>query len=243
MMRTIVLIVGHGVERVHMGTLIEIPAAMTGNGYLALPESGTGPGVVVLHAWWGRNAVITDFCDRLAAEGFVVLAPDLYDGRVVSAIEEADAVAGALDHGAAMASTSAAIATLSRNRVVTGEGVAVVGFSLGAAFALSATTTLAEHVRAAIVFYGTWVGLPFEQAHAAFQGHFAEVDAFEPAEQVRELETSLQKAGHVVDFHVYPSTGHWFMEPDRPEYNSIAASLAWDRTISFLRTHLATRTS
>ena len=243
MMRTIVLIARYDVEGVPVGMLIEIPAAMTGNGYLALPASGTGPGVVLLHAWWGRNAVITGFCDRLAAEGFVVLAPDLYGGRVVSTIEEADAMASALDQGAAMASTSAAIATLVRNQAVTGDGVAVVGFSLGAAFALSATTTLAEHVRAAIVFYGTWVGLPFEQAHATFQGHFAEVDAFEPIEQVRELEAALQQAGRVVDFHVYPNTGHWFMESDRPEYNGAAASLAWDRTITFLRAHLGTRTS
>lgn len=59
------------------------------NGYLALPKSGHGPGIMILHAWWGLNPFLKDFCERLAMEGFVVFAPDLYQGKVATTIEEA----------------------------------------------------------------------------------------------------------------------------------------------------------
>src|SRR6266568_9129022 len=67
------------------------------SGYLAVPEQGSGPGVLVLHAWWGLTDVFKQVCDRLAEAGFVALAPDLYHGKTTTVVEEAKALGAALD--------------------------------------------------------------------------------------------------------------------------------------------------
>ena len=68
-----------------------------GNGYLALPPSGRGPGVLVLHPWWGLNGFVRELCDRFAGEGFVASAPDLYEGEMTSDIERARELSSSLD--------------------------------------------------------------------------------------------------------------------------------------------------
>jgi carboxymethylenebutenolidase len=90
-----------------------------------------------------------------------------------------------------------------------------------------------------VAFYGSGGG-DFTAARAAYLGHFAENDDFEPLESVRELETSIREAGREVTFYIYPGTGHWFVEPNRPDvYNAEAADLAWERTLDFLNAQLA----
>jgi len=80
--------------------------------HLALPDGGAaGPGLIVLHPWWGLNEEMKSFADRLAGEGFVVLAPDLYHGTVVSTIEEATSQSDALDPGQAVREVGGAVAT------------------------------------------------------------------------------------------------------------------------------------
>jgi carboxymethylenebutenolidase len=86
-----------------------------------------------------------------------------------------------------------------------------------------------------VLFYGTGGG-DFSSSKAAYLGHFAENDEYEPQANVDELEASLKSAGRPVTFHRYSGAGHWFFEPDRPQaYHPAAASLAWDRTLAFLR--------
>ena len=89
-----------------------------------------------------------------------------------------------------------------------------------------------------MAFYGTDDG-DYRTARAAYLGHFAEHDDFEPLDSVRALETTIRAAGREVTFHVYPGTGHWFVEPHRPEYDAAAADLAWERTLTFLKARLA----
>ncbi len=209
-------------------------------GFLSLPPTGKGPGVLVLHAWWGLNDTIKGVCDRLAGEGFVAIAPDLYHGKVAVTIPEAEALGGAVDSNPLQAKAEIAQATkfLSERASEDGRGLAAIGFSLGAYFALDLSAVDPEHIRAVVVFYGTQGDFfsDFSGSKADYLGHFAEHDVYEPKSNADALAERLRAAGRPVTFHTYAGTGHWFCEPDRADaYNQAAASLAWDRTLTFLR--------
>ena len=206
-------------------------------GFLALPPTGTGPGVLVLHAWWGLNDTIKAFCAQLADSGFVVFAPDLYHGQVADTISGAEALGQALDanHLQAKAEIIEAVRFLEERSGQPGRGLAVVGFSLGAYYALNLASADADHIRSVVIFYGTG-GDDFSRSQAEYLGHFAENDEFEPPANVAYLEDALKRAGRPVTFHQYSGAGHWFFEPDRLQaYNQAAANLAWERTLAFLK--------
>ena len=201
--------------------------------YLALPASGAGPGMLVLHAWWGLNATFRHFCDRLAGEGWVALAPDLYNGQVATTRESAMQLMRQMDKGAARKALNTAVKDLAAHPAVNRRTIGVVGFSMGAYYALGLACQKPRSISAVVNFYGTGRG-KFAEAQAAFLGHFAEQDEFEPLADVRQLEETIRQAGKTVAFHIYPHTRHWFFEPDRPEYDPAAAQLAWERTAAFL---------
>ena len=203
--------------------------------YLALPPGGgPAPGVLVLHAWWGLTATVIDACDRLAAAGFVALAPDLFAGQTADTAAGAEALAGRFGGDAAYPAVDAAAAALAGHSAVRGPRVGVVGFSFGAAYAIDAMVRQPEAVSAVVAYYGTSGTGDFAAARAAFLGHFATDDPFEPAAAVDVLERAV--AG--LDATVYRyAAKHWFAEPDRPEYQPAAAELAWARTVAFLRRH------
>ena len=206
-------------------------------GFLAVPPSGKGPGVLVLHAWWGLNDTLKAFCTRLAESGFVAFAPDLYHGKVADSIPDAETLVKALNanHLEAEAEITEATTFLDERAGQAGGGLAVIGFSLGANYALDLAAADPEHIRSVVLFYGTGGG-DFSSSKAAYLGHFAENDEFEPLSGVNDLEESLRRAGRPVTFYRYPGTGHWFFEPDRSQaYNQAAARLAWDRTLAFLK--------
>jgi carboxymethylenebutenolidase len=225
---------------VDMGEWLQVGPA--GNrAYLAVPDSGTGAGVLVLHAWWGLTPVFTDVCDRLATAGYVALAPSLFAGGTTTAsIAEAEALIAAQDRapGEAEAVVLAAVEQLRELPAVTGTGIGVIGFSMGAYWALHLSQVRPDVVGAVVAIYGTGDG-DYGAARAAYLGRFAEQDDFEPLEGVRALEDRIRAAGREVTFYVYPGTSHWFVEPNRPEYNPAAAALVWERTLGFLKTHLA----
>jgi carboxymethylenebutenolidase len=206
------------------------------DGFLAVPAAGSGRGVLVLHAWWGLNDTIKALCTRLADAGFVAFAPDLYHGKVADTIEGAEALVEALNANNAQAKAEVAgAAAFLRERAGEAGGLAVIGFSLGAYFALDLASADPEHVRAVVLFYGTG-DADVSASRAAYLGHFAENDPYEAAEYVDALEAALRAAGRPVTFHRYPGTGHWFFEPDRSDaYDPAAEALAWERTLAFLR--------
>src|SRR5580765_31221 len=107
----------------------------TGTGYLALPEQQYGPGVIVLHAWWGLTPFFQELCDRLARAGFVAFAPDLYQGRTATTIDEAQALLDQRDSEAMQAIASGALAYFRAHSAVRGDSIAALGFSMGAAWA------------------------------------------------------------------------------------------------------------
>jgi carboxymethylenebutenolidase len=203
--------------------------------YLALPKSSTGCGVLVLHAWWGLSSVFTSFCDRLAEAGFVTLAPDLYHGRIAATREQAEQLSSTLNGEATYALINRAVDELQAQPGVEGRPIGVVGFSLGGGWAVA----LNRGVGAVVIHYAT-VPLEYVGVSAPVMGHFAEHDEFEPLENVRQFEQDLRGKGLNVDFHIYSKTQHWFTESNQPGYyDPVAAELAWQRTIEFLRQHLA----
>src|SRR5215218_9887308 len=175
--------------------------------HLAKPESGTGPGVLVLHAWWGLTSVFTDVCDRLAVAGYVALAPSLFpDGATAGTIAEAEALRDAHDEATVVEPVVlAAVEQLREVPAVTGSKIGVIGFSLGAYWALHLSQVRPDDVSAVVTIYGTDDG-DYSTAQAAYLGHFAEHDDFEPLEVVRALETKIRAAGRGVTFYVYPGT-------------------------------------
>jgi carboxymethylenebutenolidase len=207
------------------------------DGYLAMPAAGKGSAVLVLHAWWGLNDTIKAFCNRLAEAGFVVFAPDLYHGKVTDQIAEAEILGSVLDGTAdqAKAEIIEAVTFLKEQAGSDDSGVAVIGFSLGAYYALDLSINAPEDIHSAVIFYGTGPG-DFSRAKAEYLGHFAGDDPYEPPSNVSALEAGLKEAGRPVTFYTYSGTGHWFFEPDRVQaYNEAAANLAWDRTLAFLK--------
>lgn len=216
--------------------IIEMVEGTHPEGYLAAPPAG-GPGVLVLHAWWGLNATIEAFCDRLAAAGFMAFAPDLYRGEVAVTIPAAEALGAALDarHADAKAEIARAADFVAGHAKGTRDGIAVIGFSLGAYYALDLAAARPALVRDVVLFYGSGGG-DFSASRATYLGHFAGNDPYEPPASVDGLEATLRAAGRHVTFHRYPGVGHWFFEPDRPDaYDEPASSLAWERTLAFLR--------
>ena len=202
--------------------------------YLAVPEQGSGPGVLVLHAWWGLTDVFKQVCDRLAREGFIALAPDLYHGKTTTSIDEADQLASEMiERGETSQDLTASIAYLLQQPGRRGKALGAVGFSLGGNKALG----LSDQMAAIVTFYGTTAPEKI-LAQADFLGHFAEHDDFEPIEEVRQLEENIRSSGRQASFFLYPGTHHWFFEENRPEYDAQAARVAWERTIAFLHERL-----
>jgi carboxymethylenebutenolidase len=207
--------------------------------YLAVPKSGKGSGVLVIHAWWGLNDFFRSVCDRLAREGFVAMAPDLFEGQVATSIKRAEELRDKPRREPAYKTLLRGIEDLQGQPETKGSSIGVIGFSMGGYWALWLAANRPQlPIRALTTFYGARSG-DYSKSRAAFQGHFAEEDPWVSDAARKKLQRALEVAGRVVDFHVYPGTGHWFFEADRKDaYDPKAAKLAWERTLAFLRAHL-----
>jgi carboxymethylenebutenolidase len=222
-----------------MGETVEFASnGSTASGYLATPaEGGTGPGVVVIQEWWGLVPHIKNVADRLAREGFVALAPDLYHGKTVSEPDEAGKALMALNMDQAAKDMSGAVDEVLRRSSTPRCGV--IGFCMGGGLALLLATRRPDAVAACVPFYGVippqgpqpdWAAMT-----AAVQGHYASDDAFAGPAMVDSLRATLEGLGKDCDFHVYPGTQHAFFNDDRAEtYDEEAAAAAWARSITFL---------
>ncbi|MDP1821207.1 MAG: dienelactone hydrolase family protein [Acidimicrobiales bacterium] len=208
-----------------------------GTGYLALPETGGGPGILVLHAWWGLKPFFRELCDRLAAEGFVALAPDLFDGQVTDSVEDAARLLEEADPNELAHLTRSSLRTLRNLPATPAAPVGVLGFSMGASLGLWLSVRVPEGVAATTAFYGGQ-DIDFAGSTSAYLGHYAEEDPFVDEDGLVLLEADLHLLGLETSFHRYPGTAHWFFEDDRPEHDPAAAQLAWDRTLAFFREHL-----
>jgi carboxymethylenebutenolidase len=206
--------------------------------YLALPERGSGPGVLVLHSWWGLNDFFRGLCDRFASAGFVALAPDLYGGKVTTTIASARKLRAAVTASRrepAYKFLIRMIQDLVSHDALTTPHIGVVGFSMGGHWAWWLAQRPELPIAATVVFYAARSG-DFSKSQSRFLGHFAETDEWVSVAGVRKVKRALEAAGKSVVFHTYPGTTHLFFEGDRVDaFVPEAAAVAWSRTLAFLQ--------
>jgi carboxymethylenebutenolidase len=229
-----------------MGEMVTFPSnGGEAQGYLAVPESGQGPGVVVIEEWWGLNQQIKEVCDRFAAEGFVALAPDVYGREVpIGEPDEAAQMMMALNIEKAAKDLGGTVDFLLQSDAVTGSAIGVTGFCAGGGLALWLATLRPDAVEAVVPYYGIvpWpdVQPDYSKLNAAVQGHYAENDDFADPETVRGFEQQLKDLGKDVDVYFYPGTEHAFSNHHRPDvFHEDHSETAWRRTIDFFRQQLS----
>jgi len=223
-------------------TLVEFPAnGQTAAGYLATPATGTGPGVIVLQEYWGLVDHIKSIADRFAHAGFVALAPDLFHGDSTKHPDEAFRKLMALNIAQTGRELRGAADFLRAHDRVAPKKVAAVGFCMGGQLALFAGCEHPDRIDAVVDFYGIHPNVEPDptKLRAPVLAHFAEKDEFVPLDNAKALVQRLKDAGADVEAHFY-GAGHAFFNDTRPEaYDAADSALAWDRTIAFLRKHLA----
>ena len=225
------------------GSDIEFPSnGHTCSGYHAVPESGRGPGVVVIQEWWGLVPHIRSVCDRIALEGFVALAPDLYHGTTTTEPDEAGKAMMALEFPRAAKDMSGAVSWLLQCEYVSSNRIGAVGFCMGGGLALALASERPE-IAACVPFYGAapWPDAAPRpsQIRAHVVGHWGSKDDWNPKQKVDALEADLRNAGVHTEFFWYEGADHAFFNDDRPEvFDPDAARLAWDRTVALFRDEL-----
>jgi carboxymethylenebutenolidase len=196
---------------------------------------GSKAGLLVLHAWWGRNADVLARAEALRAEGYTVAAPDLFGGRVASTIDGAkELTRGEAENEAALTQM---VDDALRDLEQKVDRVGIVAWSFGVWYAWKAGKAHRDKVRALVLFYGIGPADPAAPLPPVL-AHYAEHDEFESLDDARKVERELRAAGKDVRVELYPGTKHWFDEPSRPEYDKAASDLAWERSRVFLKRHL-----
>ncbi|MGJ9372385.1 dienelactone hydrolase family protein [Nesterenkonia sp. CF4.4] len=215
----------------------------TGHGYLALPESGSGPGVIVIQEWWGLTDHIKDVTDRLAAAGFVALAPDLYGGSITHDGDEAGEMMSKLPAEEGARLLAGATDHLLGLDAVTSATAGTIGFCMGGGFVLAMAAQQGDKISAAVPFYGVGQGVPesYTGVTAAVQGHYAEHDESYPVEQAREQEMQIRAESGAEVTYFYYDAGHAFHNDTNAigTYDPQRAQLAWDRALTFLEEKVA----
>ncbi|HET9529696.1 MAG TPA: dienelactone hydrolase family protein [Blastocatellia bacterium] len=209
-------------------------------GYLAGAESEERrPGLIVIHEWWGLNDHIKDIAGRFALEGYIVLAPDLYDGKTTKNAEEAGRLMQGLDQARALEILQAAIGFLKKHEGVDSDHIGVTGFCMGGSFALLLPCYSTE-IRAAAPFYGDVpedAELEKLSAPVLFIG--AENDFWITKAKMERLSEALARFGKEGEVKVYAGVGHAFFNDTRADaYDADAAKDAWERVKQFFRQHL-----
>ena len=213
----------------------------TAPGYLATPESGSGPGTIVLQEWWGLEAHIKDVCDRFAREGFFALAPDLFRGETTDQPDEAQQKMMALNMDEAERDMRSAVDFLAEHEAAEGGRVGSLGFCLGGGLSVWAAAANPKVAATVTYYYVMPHGTPdFSAIQGPVLGHFGTADEFVPVAAARDLERAMRDAGVEVEFEFYEGAGHaFFNETNRlGTYDEAAALRSWHRTGDFLRDQL-----
>jgi carboxymethylenebutenolidase len=212
-------------------------------GWLSWPTDsvpGDLPALIVIHEWWGLNDNIRQKSERLAGEGYVTLAVDLYRGKTGATPKEAMQLMQSLDQdkGAGRENLAAAYDYLAN--VVRSEKVGVIGWCLGGQWSLQASLRLPEELDAAVIYYGNVTDDKAQLATLKMPilGLFAAKDPVVPLPSVIAFRDALKELGKPADIQIYSEARHGFANPSGTAYDPEAAADAWQRTTAFLGEHL-----
>jgi carboxymethylenebutenolidase len=223
--------------------MTKFPSALAGqgNGYLAVPAgAGRKPAMIVIPEWWGLNDWVRDQTDRLAKQGYVAIAVDLYRGHVATTPDEAHELMRALPEDRANADVKAAFAYLASRSDVDAAHIGVIGWCMGGGYSLALATN-EPRLAAAVVNYGRLVTDPatIAKIHAPLMGNFGGKDRGISPDDVKTFDAALKAAGKEADIKIYPDSGHAFMNPNNKEgYRAADAADAQQRIDRFLAAKL-----
>jgi len=206
-------------------------------GYLSLPSTNNGPGLIILQEWWGLVDHIKHVADRYAEKGFVVLAPDLYDGQTTVEPNEAQKLMMELKIENASTKIKSSINFLKDKNYISNNKIGCIGYCMGGGLALYMAT---QHIiDAAVPYYGVLINVEpdWSQVNCPILGHYAEHD--QATESLEQITVELNKYNIQHTFHIYEKTEHAFFNNERPEiYSEHAAELSFERTIKFLNENI-----
>ena len=209
-------------------------------GHLSFPESGSGPGVIVLQEWWGLVDHIKDVVDRFAEAGFTALAPDLYHGESTTHPDDAGRMMMALNIADTAKDLAGAVSFLADHEAVSSSKIGTVGFCMGGQLSLFAACAN-DQIGACVDFYGIHPNVQpdFANLRAPVLGIFAELDEFVTPDNANELKAKLESHGHSPDFHIFPRVNHAFFNDSRPDvYDADVAGKAWRLVKDFFSENL-----
>ena len=211
-------------------------------GFLAMPQDASEPlpGIIVIHEWWGLNDNIKAMTRRLAGEGYVALAVDLYGGATAETPDAAQQLMTAL-----LAEPTAANRNLQQaydylEKYALAPRIATVGWCLGGGWSLQTALLYPDTLDAVVMYYGTPITDRNRLATigAPILGFFGGLDASIPVRQVQDFRATLQDLGKNAEVLIFPRADHAFANPSGGNYNEEAATEAWDKTVAFLARHL-----
>lgn len=209
-------------------------------GYLARPDDATGsePGIIVIHEWWGLNDNIRMMTNKLAGEGYSVLAVDLYSGKVAETADSAGTYARAVEINRALSNLTQAYNYLMNEQGA--EHIGTIGWCFGGGWSLKMATVHPEDIDATVIYYGQLITdkEELEELEMPILGIFGAEDQGIPVEEVREFEKILKSLGKEAKIHIYDDAGHAFANPSGERYQKEAAEDAWQKTVSFLEENL-----
>jgi carboxymethylenebutenolidase len=205
-------------------------------GYFARPkEGGNGVGIVLIHEWWGLNDQVKKQAEKLAQEGYLVLAVDLY-GKSAETREEAQALKEGLTDEQAIRNMKDAVAFLRNNGA---EKIVSWGWCFGGKQSLALALS-GEKLNATVIYYGHTTDNKEALSKISWPifGAFGEEDKSVTPESARAFDTALTELNIPHEVHIYEGAGHAFGNETGPNYNPEATEDAWDKTLAFLNTYL-----
>jgi len=209
----------------------------TVQGMLYTPAGkGPFPGIIVIHEYWGLNDWVKEQASKLADQGYVALAIDLYRGKVATTPDEAHEIMRGVPEDRAKRDLHAAFVFFQSQPNVKKDRIASIGWCMGGGYSLDAALQ-EPALRAAVINYGRLAtdASSIKQIHAAILGIFGGEDRGIPVDAVRTFEQALKQQGNMVEIHIYPDAGHAFENPNnKTGYRPADAADAWQRTVAFL---------